>query len=154
MRPYRNITALIELDGRDEKLAKKALMLAHAHQAKLAFLHLIPPDGELEGGYPALSPRAQSQQLEIAATRRLEFMAGCLGADEARCIALYGSARECFEHHAHECQPDLVVSNSAHNYLEGPHDLLILAPAQNPMPGRVLRSLIDMLGLKRQTALK
>lgn len=124
--PYQRVLALINFDGSDEKIARKALLLARLNRAQLVFLHLIEPDATLDGGYPVSSPKADSAAFEAGARRRLDFLATQVGADEAKCIAHCAPVRQGFQQQLKAWRPDLVVSAQDPGFLGGPHDLLIL----------------------------
>src|SRR5512139_2100608 len=110
MRPYQRIVALIDFDDLDGQTAEKALLLARLNRAKLDFLHLIEPDGALDGGYPGGNSQATARSLEAASLRRLNFLAAQLGAAEATCHAIHGPLRQGFLRHVEEWRPDLVVA--------------------------------------------
>lgn len=152
LRPYRRILALIRFDAMDGATAEKALMLARMSQAKLDFLHLIEPDGTLDGGYPGSARQATMRDLEQASLRRLDFLAARLGAGEARCHAIYGPLRQGFLQHVREWQPDLIVTGEQADYLTGSHDVLVLSGARRPQGGRLLATLMGLLGLQPRTA--
>jgi nucleotide-binding universal stress UspA family protein len=124
--PYQRVLALINFDGNDEKIARKALMLARLNRAHLLFLHLIEPDAALDGGYPAASAKAEAAALEAGAMRRLDFLKAQLSAGETECIARFGPTRQGLKHLLREWQPDLIVSGLDPGYLTGNQDLLIL----------------------------
>ena len=146
LRPYRRVLALIDFDDLDCQTAEKALLLARLNQAELDFLHLIEPDGFLDGGYPSGNPRATAESLEKASLRRLSFLAAQLGAAEATCHALYGPLRQGFLRHTKLWQPDLIVTGEHHAYLTGSHDVLILSASKRPHRGKLLARLMNMLG--------
>lgn len=152
LRPYRRILALIGFDEHDDATAGKALLLARLNRAELGFLHLIEPDGALDGGYPGGSTQARASDLESASLRRLGFLAARLGAGEATCHAIHGPLRQGFAQHVREWQPDLVVTGEQAAYLAGPHDVLVLSPARQPRRGRWLESLLNVFGLRADTA--
>lgn len=143
-RPYRRVLALIRLDGTDEKIARKALLLARLNHAELAFLHLAETEPALDGGYPSASHQQQIDALKAGALRRLGFLAGRLGAAEAVCLAQCGPARQSFGRALKEWQPDLVVSARDHAYLSGPHDVLVLGQRPSQIGG-ALKRLTDWL---------
>lgn len=149
-RPYRRILALIRFDAMDGVTAEKALMLARLNQAQLDFLHLIEPDGTLDGGYPGSTRQATVRDLERASLRRLDFLAARLGAGEARCHAIYGPLRQAFQQHVREWTPDLIVTGEHHARLPGSHDMLILPYPQSPGNGRLAR-LLGLLGSRLRT---
>jgi nucleotide-binding universal stress UspA family protein len=151
-RPYRRILALIRFDAMDGATAEKALMLARMNQAQLDFLHLIEPDGTLDGGYPGSTRQATVRDLEHASLRRLDFLAARLGAGEARCHAIYGPLRQGFQRHVRESQPDLIVTGEQAAYLAGSHDVLVLSAARRPQRGRLLTTLMNLLGLRPRDA--
>ncbi len=148
MQPYQRILALIDFDGMDRRTAEKAVLLARLNRARLDFLHLIEPDGTLDGGYPGSNPKAAARDLEKASLRRLDFLAARLGAGEARCHALYGPPRQRFLQHVREWQPDLIVTGEQPAYLAGSHDVLVLAGEKRPRRGRLLAALQRALGLR------
>lgn len=149
LRPYRRILALIRFDAMDGATAEKALMLARMNRAELDFLHLIEPDGALDGGYPGSARQATVDDLERASLRRLEFLAAGLAAGEARCHAAYGPPRQAFRAYAREWQPDLIVTSEQAAYLTGPYDVLVLSAARQSSPrGGLLASLARVLGLR------
>lgn len=151
-RPYQRVLALLNFDGADEQIARKALLLARLNRAQLMFLHLIVPDATLDGGYPAASAKTDALALEAGALRRLDFMVSQLGAGEARIIARVGQARQEFKQLLRECQPDLVVSAQDLGFLAGPHDLLILGQSARLTGGRTLRRLVNWLSTQFQPA--
>ena len=151
-RPYQRVLALIDFDSTDERIARKALLLARLNRAQLAFLHLIEPDAALDGGYPASGPKADAAALETAALRRLNFMSAQLGAGEAECIAQFGPAHQAFKRKLQEWQPDLVVSAKDAHYLTGLHDLLILGQASRVGAGKTFKRLASWLSAKLQPA--
>lgn len=132
---YRRVLALLNLDGTDETLARKALLLARLNRAELVFLHLIAPDAALDG-YPAAGAKAEAAAFEAAARRRLDFLAARLGAGEAECVALYGPARQMFRLALSKWQPDLVVATREADFLSGAHDVLILGKPDRAFGGR------------------
>jgi nucleotide-binding universal stress UspA family protein len=143
LRPYRRILALIRLDASDAHIVNKALLLARMNRAELDILHLVEPDGALDGGYPGASAQATAAALEAAALRRLEFLVAGLGAGEARCHALYGPFRQTLQRHVEASPPDLVVTGSAAHCPAGAYDQLILA---SPSPARGGRRVLEFLG--------
>lgn len=148
LRPYRRILALIRFDAMDGVTAEKALMLARLNRAQLDFLHLVEPDGTLDGGYPGSNLKAAVRDLEKASLRRLDFLAAQLGAGEANCHAIYGPSRQGFVQHVREWKPDLIVTSEQSDYLAGPHDVLVLSGAKRPQRGRrMLAVLLRILGL-------
>lgn len=146
MRRYQRVLALINFDDLDGLTAEKALLLAHLNQAKLGFLHLIEPDGVLDGGYPGCNPRATARSLETAALRRLTFLAARTGAVDATCHAVHGPMRQGFLQHVREWQPDLVVAGGHRGYLAGSHDVLILSAPARKDRGKLLARLFGLLG--------
>ncbi|MHB1143666.1 MAG: universal stress protein [Thiobacillus sp.] len=153
LRPYRRILALVRFDAMDGATVEKALMLARLNQAQLDFLHLIEPDGALDGGYPGSTRQAAVRDLERASLRRLDFLAAQSGAGEARCYAIYGSPRQGFLQHVREWQPDLIVTGvQPAYYLAGSHDVLVLSAAKRPQCGRLLTVLLNLPGLRPRTA--
>jgi nucleotide-binding universal stress UspA family protein len=151
-RPYQRILALIHFDALDDQTAEKALLLARQNEAKLDFLHLIEPDGALDGGYPNGGPKATAFGLETAALRRLNFLAARMGADGASCHALCAPLRQGFRRHVREWHPDLVVAGEHHDYLSGSHDVLILSHARRPQRGGLIAGLMGLFGLHTGTA--
>lgn len=143
LRPYRRILALIRLDASDAGIVNKALLLARMNRAELDILHLVEPDGALDGGYPGAGAKATAAAFETAALRRLEFLAAGLGAGEARCHALYGPFRQTFQRHVEVSTPDLVVTGSPAHCPPGAYDQLILA---SPPSARGSRRVLDVLG--------
>jgi nucleotide-binding universal stress UspA family protein len=153
-RPYRRILALIRFDAMDSATAEKALMLARLNQAQLDFLHLIEPDGTLDGGYPGSTRQATVLDLERASLRRLDFLAARLGAGEARCHAIYGPLRQGFRQYVRDAQPDLIVTGEQAAHLDGPHDVLVLSGAQRSHGGRLLATLMSLLGLRQRARVR
>lgn len=153
-RPYRRILALIRFDAADGVTVEKALMLARLNQAQLDFLHLIEPDGTLDGGYPGSTRQATVQDLERASCRRLEFLAARLGAGEAHCHAIYGPHWQAFRRYVRDGQPDLIVTREPVAYLAGPHDVLVLSGVQRSQGGRLLVRLLSFLGLKSRVRMR
>jgi nucleotide-binding universal stress UspA family protein len=152
LRPYQRILALIHFDALDGHTAEKALLLARMNRAQLDFLHVIEPDGAMDGGYPNGDPRATARSLEAASLRRLDFMTARIGAGEASCHAIYAPLRQGFRRHIREWQPDLVISGVHHDCLRGSHDVLILAPARRPRRGKWVASLMGLLGVQAGAA--
>jgi nucleotide-binding universal stress UspA family protein len=144
MRPYQRILALIHFDDLDGQTAEKALLLARLNQAKLDFLHLIEPDGVLDGGYPSGNSQSTARSLETASLRRLNFLAAQLGAPEATCHALHGPLRQGFLQHIRKWQPDLIVTGEHHAYLAGSHDVLILSASKRRHRGKLLARLMNL----------
>lgn len=145
-RPYRRVLALIRLDGTDEKIARKALLLARLNRAQLLFLHLIEPDAALDGGYPAASAKTSIAALEAGALRRLDFLAAQLGAGEAECVAQHGPSQQSFKRVLKKWQPDLVVSAEDYAFLSGAHDVLILGQNSRPQGGKLIGRFLGWLG--------
>jgi nucleotide-binding universal stress UspA family protein len=144
LQPYRRILALIRFDATDGVTAEKALLLTRLNRAQLDFLHLIEPDGALDGGYVRSGATHAARALEAAALRRLDFLAARLGAGEARCSALYGPPRQGFQRHVAAAQPDLVVVGEPSDYVDGPHDVLVLSAPRRARGGR-LRNVLRRL---------
>ena len=144
LRPYRRVLALIDFDDLDGLTAEKALLLARLNGAQLDFLHLIAPDGHLDGGYPNGNPQNTARSLEAASLRRLDYLAARLGAGEATCHALHGPLRQSFQKHVEARQPDLVVTGRPRPYLSGTHDVLILSAAQPHGRGKLLAWLMRL----------
>ena len=147
-RPYRRVLALIRLDGTDENIARKALLLARLNRAELLFLHLIEPDAALDGGYPVSSAKADAAALETGASLRLDFLAAQLGAGEAECIARCAPAQQGFKQQLRKWQPDLVVSAQELPFLSGPHDVLILGHNKQPHGGKLIGRFLSWLGVQ------
>lgn len=154
VRPYQRILALIRFDAMDAATAGKALLLARMNRAGLDFLHLIEPDGALDGGYPGSTRQADVDDLKRASLRRLDFLAAGLGAGEARCHAVYGPLRQGFLEYVREWQPDLIVTSEPGSFLAGPHDVLVLSAPRQPRPGRLLHALGGLLGLRPRARLR
>lgn len=131
LHPYRRILALLRFDASDGAMVEKALLLARLNRAQLDLLHLIEPDGELDGGYGRGGRRETVRALEAAALRRLEFLAARLGAGEACCHANYGPHRQGFARHIRHLPPDLVVTGDASASVDGPHDVLVLSAGRS-----------------------
>lgn len=142
---------MIQFDAMDGAIAEKALMLARLNRAELEFLHLIEPDGMLDGGYPGSSRQAGIDDLKRAALRRLEFLAASLGAGEARCHAEYGSPRQEFHEYAREHQPDLIVTGEQAAYLAGSCDVLVLSAAKQSRHGGLPAAIARFFGLRSRT---
>lgn len=151
-KPYRRILTLIDFDPQSERVAQRALLLARMSRAELAFLHLAETEAALDGGYPAVSPKANADALEAAALRRLNFMAAKLGAGEAECLAGYGPARQVFKQKSQQWQPDLVVASGDYPFLAGPYDVLVLGQGSKTKGGGMLRRLTGWLGSQFQPA--
>lgn len=149
--PYQRVLALINFDGSDEKIARKALLLARLNRAQLLFLHLIDPDASLDGGYPVASAKAEAAALEDGAMRRLDFLRAQIGADEAECVTRHGPTREGLEHQLRAWQPDLIVSGLDPGYLTGNQDLLILGQT-NRLSGGAFRRISNWLSTQFQPA--
>jgi nucleotide-binding universal stress UspA family protein len=147
LRPYRRVLALIRFDDLDAETARRALMLARLSRAELDFLHLVEPDGLLDGGYPGAGPHSDARALEAASLRRLAFLAASIGAAEARCHAAHGPLRQRFAQHVAEWQPDLVVTGSPAGYLEGMFDVLVLSPVRRTRGRGLMAALRALLGL-------
>lgn len=145
-RPYQRVLALICLDGTDENIARKALLLARLNRAELLFLHLIEPDAALDGGYPAAGAKNDAAALEAGAMRRLDFLVAQLAAGEAKCVALHGPARQSFKQAVKKWQPELVVSAQDFDFLSGTHDLLILGRNSRAQGGRLIGRILNWLG--------
>lgn len=148
LKPYRRILALIRFDATDGVTAEKALLLARLNRAQLDFLHLIEPDGALDGGYTRGGTEIAARALEAAALRRLDFLAAHLGAGEARCTAVYGPPRQAFQRHVAAAQPDLVVVGEPSDYVDGPHDVLVLSAPRPPRGGRLRDLLMGLFGTR------
>jgi nucleotide-binding universal stress UspA family protein len=146
LRPYRRILALLRFDASDAAIVNKALLLARLNRAELDVLHLIEPDGALDGGYPAVSAEATAGALETAALRRLEFLTAQLGAGEARCHARHGPVRQAFLRHVEAAPPDLVVMSSAPSGLPETCDRLILGPSPARSRGQRLLNVLGATG--------
>lgn len=144
-RPYRRVLALIRLDGTDESIARKALLLARLNRAELLFLHLVEPDAALDG-YPAVGAKSDAAALEAGAVRRLDFLAAQLGAGEAGCVALHGPARQMFKQAVKKWQPELVVSAEDFDFLAGAHDVLILGRRSRSGGGKFIDRVLGWLG--------
>ncbi len=144
-RPYQRILALIHFDELDSQVVGKALLLAQQNQAALELLHLIEPDGALDGGYFG-GAQATARTLERAASRRMHFLAATLGADAACCHAVYGPRRQRLVQYIENARPDLVVTGEAHAYLADLCDTLILSPRKRPRGSRLLATLQAWLG--------
>lgn len=145
-RPYQRVLALIRFNGTDERIARKALLLARMNRAQISFLHLIEPDGVLDGGYPMAGPRANAHGLETASHRRLAFLAAQLDAEEAECHARYGPWRQSLLKHVTQYQPDLIVTSEQHACLNGAYDLLILSPPKNFHRGKTIGTMLGFVG--------
>lgn len=154
LRPYRRILALIRFDAMDGATAEKALMLARMNRAELDFLHLIEPDGALDGGYPGSTRQATVEDLKRASLRRLDFLAAGLGAGEARCHAVYGPSRQAFRAYSREWGPDLIVTSEQAVYLAGPYDVLVLSAAKQSSRGGLLAALAKLLGLRPRARIR
>lgn len=150
--PYRRIVALIQFDALDGPVVGKALLLARQNQAELELLHLIEPDGALDGGYFGGGARAAACALEQAAMRRLQFLAATLGADSARCQAAHGPRRQRLAQYIERSKPDLIVAGEAHAYLVDACDTLILSPRKRSRGGALLASLLAWLGARTRIA--
>ena len=141
MHEYRRILALVDLD--DIRVARRALNLARAMDAELAFLHLIPPDPSLDGGYPLPGRAELARGLEEAALRRLAFLSGSLQGDGTALLCRYGPPEQAFTDCLAEWRPDLVVAADNPGYLGGRHDLLLLG--QPTRGGGWLKRLLNQL---------
>lgn len=150
--PYRRVLALVNLDGTDEKIARKALLLARLNRAHLVFLHLVEPDAALDGGYPAASAKAQAEAFKAGALRRLDFMAAQLGAGEAECIACHIPTRQAINPVLQRLQPDLVVAATEFGLQPGSYDVLILGQGTKPKDGTLISRIIGWLGGSFQPA--
>ncbi len=147
LQPYRRILALVRFDASDAVVVEKALLLARLNRAQLDFLHLIEPDGALDGGYPGASHRQTARALEAAALRRLEFLVARQGAHEARCHTRYGPRRQGFARHIRQLPPDLVVTGATPAGVDGPHDVLVLAAGRGGRGRGLSAWLAGILGL-------
>ncbi len=127
MPEYLRILALVDFD--DARVARRALNLARAMGAELAFLHLIPPDPGLDGGYPPPSRAELATGFEAAALRRLAFLSGSLNAEDTTLLSRYGPPEQAFSDCLADWRPDLVVADADPGYLGGRHDLLLLGQA-------------------------
>ncbi|HNQ05206.1 MAG TPA: universal stress protein [Thiobacillaceae bacterium] len=152
MHDYRRILALVDFTHAGTSVARRALGLASLEGARLAFLHLIPPDPALDGGYPGPGRQTEAREFEQAALRRLDFLRGTLGAGEVELLARYGQAHRGFADGIRHWQPDLVVAEYDTGYLGGRHDLLTLGhrPARNGL-ARMLRHWLVPAGLLGNT---
>lgn len=124
MHDYRRILALVDFD--DTRVAHRALNLARAMGAELAFLHLIAPDPALDGGYPIPGRAELASGFEEAAKRRLDFLRASLQGDGTALLCRYGPPAQAFADCLAEWRPDLVVAGADPGYLGGRHDLLLL----------------------------
>lgn len=140
--PYQRILALIHFDAFDRQVLSKAWLLARQNGAALEVLHLVEPDGALDGGYPDGGARA----LEQAGQRRLEFLAASLGVEVAACRALHGPRRQRLTQYMESCRPELIVTGETQAYLAGTCDVLILSQRARPQGGRLLPALRAWLG--------
>lgn len=143
-RPYKRILALVDFDAFDAEVVGKAHLLAQLNGATLEVLHLIQPDGQLDGGYPG----GGTQSFEAAALRRLKFLVAALGAEHATCHALYGPRRQSLGRHLAQARPDLIVTGEAHAWLDGGNDRLILSPRTRSRGGRLWAALRAWLGVR------
>ncbi len=125
-RPYRRVAALVRFDAFDARVVGKALLIARQNGAALDVLHLIEPDGLLDGGSPVGEARAYEQ----AAERRLAFLAASLGVEEASCHAFFGPCRERLNRYVESAGPDLIVTGEPNRCLPGYCDTLILSPGR------------------------
>ncbi len=150
--PYRRILALVHFDEHDGLVAGKASLLAQQNQAELVLLHLIEPDGGLDGGYFGGEVRTTARVLEQAALRRLQFLAATLGIDGARCDAQHGPRRQRLSQYIDHAHPDLIVAGEAHAYLVDACDTLILSPGKRPRGGHLLMAFLNWLGVRMRIA--
>lgn len=150
--PYRRLLALINFDGSDEKIARKALLLARMNRAQLTFLHLIEPDAALDGGYPAASAKAHAEALESGALRRLDFMVAQFGAGEAECVARCGPTRQTLNQILQGWQPDLLIAATELSVQTGFCDVLILAQDTRAKGGKLISRLTGWLANSFQPA--
>ncbi len=127
MPEYRRILAVVDFDN--AHLPRRAFNLARAMGAELAFLHIIPPDPSLDGGYPPPSRAELARGFEAAALRRLAFLSAQLQLDGAALLARYGLPEQAFTEIATDWNPDLVVADTDPGYLSGRHDLLLMGRA-------------------------
>lgn len=141
MPEYRRILALVDLD--DTRVARRALNLARAMGAELAFLHVIPPDPGLDGGYPAPGRAELARGFESAALRRLACLRGVLNAEDSTLLSRYGPPEQAFTDCLADWRPDLVVADADPGYLGGRHDLLLLGQA--PSGGGWLKRLLGQI---------
>lgn len=148
-RPYQRVLALINFDGTDERIMRKALLLARLNRAQLDLLHMIAPDGTLDGGYPGSARQATMRDLERGALRRLDYLAGALAAGEAHCHAIYGLPSQVFRQYALEQRPDLVVTGEQMAFLDGACDVLVLSGVRRAHGGRLRLALMNLPGLRR-----
>ena len=144
VRPYRRVLALIDFNHLDERIANKAMLFARLNQVGLDFLHLVEPDGLLDGCLS--TPQASARSLEQAALRRLSFLAAGLGAAEASCHAICAPLRQGFRLHVGQWAPDLIVTGEQHAYLGDAYDVLVLSTAGQWRSGRLLSGLRRLLG--------
>ncbi len=149
---YQRVLALINFDGSDEKIARKALLLARMNRAQLLFLHLVEMEAALDGGFPASSPQTEAAALETAARYRLDFLAAQVGADEAECVACCAPIRQAFRQQLHAWGPDLVVSAHDHAFLNGAHDVLILGCNRQSRDGGLIARLMAWVSSSFQPA--
>lgn len=153
MHNYRRILALVDFSTDGATVARRALRLARMERAELAFLHLIPPDTALDGGYPAPGPNALAEGYEKAALRRLTFLRATLEADGVHLLARYGHPAGGFADCISQWRPDLVVAADNPGYLGGRHDLLTLGRKRRPTGGirQWLRRFMAPAGLMGST---
>lgn len=114
------------VDFEDARAARRALNLARAMGAELAFLHLVAPDPALDGGYPPPSRAELARGFEAAAQRRLAFLSSSLNAEDTTLLSRYGPPEQAFADCLADWLPDLVVADADPGYLGGRHDLLLL----------------------------
>ena len=124
MPEYRRILVLVDFE--DTRVARRALNLARAMGAELAFLHLVPPDPSLDGGYPPPGRAELARGYEAAALRRLAFLRDSLDAGDTTLLSRYGLPEQVFADCLADWRPDLVVADADPGYLGSRHDLLLL----------------------------
>lgn len=142
-RPYQRITALVCFDAFDVQVVSKALLIARQNGAALDVLHLIEPDGLLDGGSPVGEARAYEQ----AALRRLRYLAESLDAGHAVCHALFGPCRRQLRQYVESRQPDLIVTGEPHACLSRACDTLILSPGRSGRARGVWQGMRAWLGM-------
>jgi nucleotide-binding universal stress UspA family protein len=140
MHEYNRILALVDFD--DTRVARRAINLARAMGAELSFLHLIPPDPSLDGGYPPPSRAELARGFETAAQRRLAFLSSSLDAENTTLLCRYGPPEQAFAECLADWRPDLVVADADPGYLGGRHDLLLLGQASG---GGWLKRLLNQI---------